>query len=44
MTVSLRPITKENWQPVYWLSETLTAEQRGSDAFWKRNPVLAAKP
>jgi diamine N-acetyltransferase len=28
MTVTLRPISKENWQPVYWLSDTLTADQQ----------------
>ena len=28
MTVTLRPITKENWQTVYRLTETLTAQQR----------------
>jgi diamine N-acetyltransferase len=28
MTVTLRPITKDNWETVYWLSDTLTAEQQ----------------
>lgn len=29
MTVTLRPITRENWRAVYRLTQTLTAQQQG---------------
>jgi diamine N-acetyltransferase len=29
MTITLRPITQENWRAVYALTKTLTAEQQG---------------